>query len=120
MTYQVKIGSTELTKLKKFAVEPNKLWSDADRTLSGDLKATLIGIFPKLLLEFTYMTEAEVKVVIGLLKPASFNVSWWNTDIADYSTGTYYAGDFNYPLFSKEKGLYEPWSVSLIPYSKLS
>jgi hypothetical protein len=118
MTYQVKIGSTELSKLKSFEVERNKLWTDADRNLSGDLKATFIGLFPKLVIEFGYMTEAEVKAVVLLLDPPSLNVSWWDSRLENYNAGVYYAGDYRYPLFDKEKGLYAPWSVNLIPYKK--
>ena len=118
MTYQVKIGAYELTKLTKYEQERNKLFTDSDRNLSGDLKATFIGLFPKLLLEFGYMTEAEVKAVVTLLDAPSFNVSYWDSRLTDYNTGTYYAGDFRYPLFDKAKGLYAPWSVNLIPYNK--
>jgi hypothetical protein len=120
MTYLVKIGGTELTKLTKYAVERNKLWSDSDRTLSGSLKGTLIGVFPKLLLEFGYLTESELKTIVGLLEPASFNVSWWDSRTGTYKVGVYYAGDYSYPLFDKAKGLYEPFGVNLIPYNKLS
>ena len=38
-TYEVKIGSTEL-KLKSFEVERNKLWSDADRNMAGELNVS--------------------------------------------------------------------------------
>lgn len=118
-TYLVKIGSTNLNKLTKFEVERNKLWVDADRNLSGTLKATLIGVFPKLLLEFGYLTEAEVQAVVTLLEPASFNVSWWDSKTNGYKTGSYYAGDYRYPMFDKTKGLYAPFTVNLIPYSKI-
>lgn len=119
-TYLVKIGTTELQNLKSFTVERNKLWTDADRNLNGDLKATFVGVFPKLVLEFGYLTEAELKANVTLLDDPSFTVSWWDSEKTDYSSGSFYAGDFGYPLFDKEKGRYSPFKVSLIPYSKLS
>jgi hypothetical protein len=121
-TYLVKIGSTELDgylKQNGLIVERNKLWTDADRNLNGDLKATFIGVFPKLTLEFTYLTEAQMKTITGLLDDSSFTVSWWNSKIEDYTSATYYAGDYSYPVFNKEKGTYESWGVSLIPFSKV-
>jgi len=120
MTYQVQIGATQLTKLTKFEVQPAKLWKDADRNMSGDLQSTYIGTFPKLMLEFGYLSELELKVVLILLQPASFNVSYWESRTGTYKTGVYYAGDFSYPLFDKEKGLYAPWGVNLIPYKKIT
>jgi hypothetical protein len=121
-TYLVKIGSTTLDgylESNGLTVERNKLWTDADRNLNGDLKATFIGVFPKLLLNFTYLTEAQLKTITGLLDPSSFTVSWWNAKIEDYTSATYYASDYSYPVFKKDKGTYEPFSVSLIPFSKV-
>ncbi len=117
-TYEVKIGTTTLA-LKGFEVERNKLWTDADRNLSGELKATFIGVFPKLKLEFGYLTEAQLKAILALLEPASFTVSWWDSFLGDYRVGTYYAGDFSYPYWHKSKGMYAPWSVNLIPFKKI-
>lgn len=120
MTYLVKLNSTELTGiLKSYNVERNKLWSDADRNMNGDLKATFIGVFPKISIEFTYLTESELKSVLAILEEPSFNVSWWDSELGSYSTGVFYAGDFKYGMFDATRGMYEPFSVSLIPYSKL-
>jgi hypothetical protein len=120
LTYMVKLNSTELNDmLKGYTVERNKLWTEADRNLDGELKATFIGVFPKITLEFGYLTESTLKTVLGILEEPSFNVSWWDSEKGDYSTGTYYAGDFKYGLFDKADGRYEPWSVNLIPYTKL-
>jgi hypothetical protein len=115
----VKIGATELSKVKTYQVERNKLFSDADRNLEGELITTFIGVFPKITVEFTYMTESELKTVLGLIEEPGFNVSWWDSKKGDYSAGVYYAGDFKYGLWDKTKGMYEPWSVNLIPYKKL-
>jgi len=117
-TYEVKIGTTELV-LKSFSVGRNKLWSDTDRNIAGDLKANYIGIFPKLELEFGYMTESELKALLILLEPAVISVSWWDSEYGDYRTGNFYANDFSYPLFNKSRGLYSPFSVNLIPYKKI-
>ena len=39
----------------------NKLWSnDSGRTLSGKMSGTLIGIFPKIIMSFRKLTEAEL------------------------------------------------------------
>ncbi len=117
-TYEVKIGSTEL-ELKSFEVERNKLWSDADRNMAGELKATFVGVFPKLKLEFSYLTESELKTILGLLEPAVLSVSWWDAKLGNYRTGDFYTGDFSYPYWNKQKGMYAPFTVNLIPYKKI-
>lgn len=117
-TYEVKIGTTALT-LKGFEVERNYLWTDADRNLSGELKATFIGTFPKLILEFGHLTEAELKSLLGLLEPPPLTVEWWDSKSGSYKTGSYYAGDIKYPYWHKEKEMYAPFTVNLIPFKRI-
>lgn len=117
-TYEVKIGSTEL-ELKGFEVERNKLWSDADRNMAGELKATFIGVFPKLVLEFGYLDESDLKSLLELLEPASLSVSWWDSKLGNYRTGDFYTGDFKYPYWNKSKEMYAPFTVNLIPFKKI-
>jgi hypothetical protein len=117
-THEIKIGSTKLSGLKSYEVERNKLWTDADRNMAGDLKATIIGVFPKITLQFNYLSESSLKTVLGLLEPAVLSVEYWDSYAGTYKTANYYAGDFKVPYFSSTKGLYAPFSVSLIPYKK--
>lgn len=117
-TYEVKISSTELV-LESYSVERNKLYSSGDRNMAGELKAEFIGVFPKLKLGFTYMTEANLKTLLALLEPATLSVSWWDSYLEDYRTGDFYTGPYEYPYFDKSRGLYAPFSVNLIPFKKI-
>lgn len=118
-TYEVKIGSTTLTNLRGYKVSRPKLFAKAERTLNGDLKATFTGVFPKLTLEFSYLTEADLKSLLILLEPASISVQWWDSHSGSYKTGDFYAGDFTYPLWRNDIGMYQPFDVNLISYSKI-
>lgn len=121
-TYTIKLASTEIDKYLKspfgFKLEPNKLWTEASRNLDGELKATFVGIFPKIQLNFRAMTESELKTVLALLSPASISVTYWDTESATYKTADFYAGDFSYPYFNNDLGLYGDFSVNLIAYKK--
>jgi hypothetical protein len=117
-TYEVKLETKEL-ELKSFEVQRSKLFSEAERNMAGDLKATFIGTFPKLILGFGYLEEAELKEILILLEEPSITVSWWDTKAGDYDSGEFYPADFQYPYFSKSRGLYAPFTVNLIPYSKI-
>lgn len=114
------INGTTLSKIKSFKVERNKLWTEADRNMAGDLRATFIGLFPKVVVEFGYLTADELKTNIALLDLASFTLQWWDAGSETLKSGTYYAGDYATPLFDKTKELYEPFSVNLIPFSKMT
>ena len=114
----LKINNQTLPSLKEYKVGRNKLWKDADRNMSGEVKATLIGIFPKLELQFTYMNQEQMANVCSILDQAYFNVTWFDVRIQGITTAKYYAGDYTPTLSKKYSGLYEPLSVNLIPVAK--
>lgn len=120
ISYLIKINDTDLPKLKAFKVGRNKLWTDAGRTMSGKLRATFVGVFPKIFLEFAHTTEAEMAILAGLLDTATFTVSWWDAATQTIKSAEYYASDYETPIFSVSRGLYDAFSVNLIPFDKTS
>jgi hypothetical protein len=115
----LKINNVKPPKLKGYTVKREKLLSDAERTMSGELKATVIGIFPNLQLEFAHTTQDEMSTIINLLDPFSLTVQWWDEKGDVVRTGTFYAGSWEIPLLNKERGLYKGFNVNLIPFKKL-
>ena len=45
----VKINGTIIPHIQQYKIGRAKLWKDADRNMAGDVRATLIGIFPKII-----------------------------------------------------------------------
>ena len=116
----LKINSTTISGLKEYKVSYNKLWSDAERNMNGDVRATLIGIFPKLELTFRdALTEAEVATINSLLDQAYFSVTYYSPKSQTTVTAQYYASDYTLELLDKTKGIYKTFSVNLVPVSKL-
>ena len=118
LTYLIKIDGTDITKLTDFSVGENKLWKNAGRTMTGKLKATLIGTFPKIELSLTYLNRDEVSLIQGLLKPAQISVNYWHSESKTYKTNNYYASDYMVGIYEKERELYKPFKVNLVPYEK--
>ena len=114
----LKINNQNLPSLKEYKVGRNKLWKDADRAMTGTVKATLIGIFPKLELKFNYMSQDEMATVCSILDQAYFNVTYFDVRVQGTTTAKYYAADYTPELSSKYRGLYNPLSVNLIPVEK--
>ena len=116
----LKINGTTISDLKEYKVSYNKLWSDAERNMNGDVRATLIGIFPKLELTFRdALTEAEVATINSLLDQAYFSVTYYSPKSQTTVTAQYYASDYTLELLDKTKGIYKTFSVNLVPVSKL-
>jgi hypothetical protein len=114
------IDGTTVPKLKEYSVSREKLFAEAERNLEGSLKATFIGIFPKLELKFAPTTQAEMSTIISLLDPESIEVTWWDEATDTTKTGDFYAGSYPIPLLLKDRGIYNEFSVNLISYSKLT
>ena len=73
----------------------NKLWSsDSGRNLAGNQSGTLIGIFPKIILEFRKLTKAELEVIVPILDSARQTVSYYDPNKKAQTTITTYTGDY--------------------------
>ena len=71
----------------------NKLWaSDSGRTLSGKMTGTLVGIFPKITMQFRKLTKSEVETLAPILDSAYQTTTYYdpvkqaNTTISTYSS----------------------------------
>lgn len=73
----------------------NKLWaSDSGRNLAGVQSGTLIGIFPKITLQFRKLTKAELEIIAPILDSAYQSVSYYDPYKKAQITMTTYTGDY--------------------------
>ena len=73
----------------------NKLWaSDSGRNLAGVQSGTLIGIFPKIILQFRKLTKAELEVIVPILGSARQTVSYYDPNKKAQTTMETYTGDY--------------------------
>ena len=114
----VKIDGVTVPHIVSYKIGRAKLWKDSDRNMSGDVRATLIGIFPKIQMEVGYTTQEEMSALTELLDKDFFTVTWFDVRIQATVSTRYYASDYDVELDSKSKGRYKPFSVNLVPVSK--
>lgn len=73
----------------------NKLWaSDSGRNLAGEQSGTLIGIFPKIILQFRKLTGTELQSIIPILDSVNQNVSYYDPNKQQQVTMETYTGDY--------------------------
>lgn len=73
----------------------NKLWaSDSGRNLAGVQSGTLIGIFPKLILQFRRLTKSELEIVVPILDSARQTVQYYDPKKKAKITMETYTGDY--------------------------
>lgn len=114
----IKINGTVIPAIVNYKVGRNKLWKDADRNMAGDVRATLIGIFPKIELNIGVTTQEQMATLTELLDSDYFEVEYFDVRVQGTTKANYYAGDYANEILNKEKGLYKPFTVSLVPISK--
>ena len=97
----------------------NKLWSsDAGRNLAGTQKGTLVGIFPKLVLQFRKLNEEELHKLAPLLDAARQTVQYHDDNKGKVITMTTYSGDWK--VTNKNMKINETFSCSFISTKKRS
>ena len=73
----------------------NKLWSsDSGRNLAGTQSGTLLGIFPKLILQFRKLNKSELEVIAPILDSVWQTVTYYDPTLHSYYTMTTYTGDY--------------------------
>jgi len=73
----------------------NKLWSsDTGRNLAGKKVGTLIGIFPKIILQFRKLTKSELEIIIPILDSASQSFKYYDPNKKATITINTYTGDY--------------------------
>lgn len=96
---QIKVGNGEFVNMGDYIVEAkygyNKLWSsDSGRNLAGTQSGTLIGIFPKIILQFRKLTKAELEIITPLLDSARQTVKYYDPTKKTTVTMQTYTGDY--------------------------
>ena len=72
-----------------------KLWaSDSGRNLAGKMTGTLIGVFPKLILQFRPLTREELNIIAPILDSANQTVTYYDPNKNENITMTTYTGDW--------------------------
>ena len=73
----------------------NKLWSnDSGRNLAGVQSGTLIGIFPKIVVQFRKLTQTELETLAPILDSARQTVKYYDPNKKAMTTMTTYTGDY--------------------------
>lgn len=73
----------------------NKLWSsDSGRNLAGTQSGTLIGIFPKIIVQFKSLSRTELNRIAPILDSANQTVQYYDPNKNRTVTMTTYTGDW--------------------------
>ena len=73
----------------------HKLWSeDSGRNLAGTQSGTLIGIFPKITVQFKKLSREELEQIASILDSATQSVTYYDPNKKKKITMSTYTGDW--------------------------
>ena len=95
-----------LGKKTAYKVAYSKLWSsDTGRSMTGENKGTLIGIFPKITVELGRMSEEDMSAIINLTMQARADVKYYDVGKRELVTASFYFGDVSAEI-EKQRSMY--------------
>lgn len=119
MTYSgdlIKLNGKSFKSIISYKLGRNKLWSsDTGRNMAGSMKGTLIGNFPKIMLEIEPLDAEEMAELELLLDSASIEVEYYNNKYKCTCTADFYSNDYEEDLLRRSDMQYKSFSVNLIP-----
>jgi hypothetical protein len=111
----IKLNGKSFKCINNYKLGRNKLWSsDTGRNMAGSMKGSLVGNFPKIMLEIEPTDPDEMSELELVLDEASIEVEYYNNKYKCTCTADYYAGDYEEEL-SKDRSRYNIFSVNLTP-----
>lgn len=113
------IDGVTIPEIVSYKVTEAKLWKDADRNMKGDVRATLIGVFPKIEATLGLVNRSRAAQIAAKLDQAYFSVTYFDPSLNANRTAQFYAADYTMEFQTKQRGLFKPSTViTLVPVSK--
>lgn len=104
-----------LGKLATYKVDYCKLWSaDTGRSMTGENKGTLIGIFPKITVKLGRMSEEDMSAIIKLTNQSRTYVGYYDVGAKALTTSVFYFGDVSADLERKSTMMHKAVEFSII------
>lgn len=108
-----------LGKQTEYKVQFSKLWSsDTGRSMTGENKGTLIGIFPKITVKLGRLSEDDMSAIINLTNQSRANVKYYDVGSKALVTASFYFGDVSADLERQSTMYHKGTSFSIIANKK--
>jgi hypothetical protein len=104
-----------LGKQTAYKVQYCKLWSsDTGRSMTGENKGTLVGIFPKITVALGRLSEDDMSAIINLTNQPRANVRYYDVGAKALTTASFYFGDVSAEIERKSTMMHKAVEFSII------
>ena len=112
----IKLNGKSFKSIISYKLGRNKLWSsDTGRNMAGSMKGSLVGNFPKIMLEIEPLDAEEMSELEIILDSASIEVEYYNNKYKCTCAADFYANDYEEDLLLRKEMKYKSFPVNLIP-----
>lgn len=117
----IKLNGKSFNSIISYKLGRNKLWSsDTGRNMAGSMKGSLVGNFPKIMLEIEPLDAEEMSELEIIFDSATIEVEYYNNKYKCTCTADFYANDYEEDLLRRSDMKYKSFSVNLIPNERLT
>lgn len=107
--------SVPLGNLVQYEVQFSKLWSsDTGRSMTGENKGTLVGIFPKIIIKTGRLDESDTAGFLALVNQATTNITYFDAEKKAVVTASFYFNDADINLLTKTRMISEGVEIHAI------
>lgn len=104
-----------LSRQVSYKVQYAKLWSsDTGRSMTGENKGTLVGIFPKITIAVGTTSAEDFACLSSLLNQDRTNIKYYDTQYQQVKTNSFYFADLTDELKRKSTGEHKGFECNAI------
>ena len=108
--------SLSTSQITDYTLTYNKLWKNANRDMSGNIAATLIGVYPNISVTTSVLDFSHAQSLSSAVNDDYFSVTYWDTQTSSMKTAQYYAADHKVSFLNECK--YGQVEIDLVTVSK--
>ena len=111
----LKIDNAPVPEVKEYTVAEKKVYRDNNTNMSGQVRATLLGITPVINISLRHMNRGRANEISAILDTEYFDVTYFDPSLNTTRTAQYFASDYWFELEDKDRGIMKAVQITLNP-----
>ena len=109
------LNAVAVPEISQYTVSQNKVYRDNNTNMSGQVRATLLGIMPVIKITLRHVNRGRAAAISAILDSDYFDVTYFDPSINANRTAQYYASDYGFELEDKDRGIMKAVQITLNP-----
>ena len=102
-------------ELTEYTISQNKVYRDNNINMSGQVRATLLGITPVINISLRHMNRGRANEISAILDTNFFDVTYFDPSLNANRTAQYFTDGYSFALEDKDRGLMKAIQITLNP-----